>query len=193
MKLVLALALVTPGAAAQSGASGQDSVQEEVTASPNRPSNSDSANVLAPGVLQMEHGWAGGWPVAGRRDHALGGVFRFGVARNLELHWGWDALLRLRDRTGARHGTGDNFLGLQYRFIEESDSSLAFAVSYTAKLPSASERKGLGSGEVDHALTFLASKAVGAHSFDFNAIYRVLGRAGAAGHDAQGVFFFTYA
>ena len=186
---MLAIMLLAGGpmAWAQSGSSGAS----PLTASPNRPSNSDSANVLATGVLQMEHGWTGVWPAAGERRHSLGGVFRFGLAPGVELRWGWDPYLRSRDAFGSRDGTGDNFLGAQYRFFQETDSAPALAVSYAVKLPSA--RQGLGSGEVDHAVTFLASKAVGSNSFDFNATLRLAGRPGSSGFDRNSVFFFTYA
>jgi hypothetical protein len=46
------------------------------------------------------------------------------------------------------------------------------------KIPSASTEAGLGSGRVDHALTFLASKDFGKSHFDFNATELWIGRPG---------------
>ena len=48
------------------------------------------------------------------------------------------------------------------------------AFVYMAKLPTAG--KVLGSGELDHVSSFLVSKDLGKHNFDFNTVVNLLGR-----------------
>jgi len=72
------------------------------------------------------------------------------------------------DNTGTVTGVGDNWLGPQYRFYKQTPRVPSLAVSYQIKFPSASAAKGLGSGRVDHAFTFLASKDIKGFHFDYN-------------------------
>jgi hypothetical protein len=51
------------------------------------------------------------------------------------------------------------------------------------KIPSANSENGLGTGRVDHSLTFLASKDIAHIHFDFNATQFWIGRQGAHGFD----------
>jgi hypothetical protein len=54
---------------------------------------------------------------------------------------------------------------------------------YMSKLPTAGDV--LGSGEADHAFTFLVSKDFGKHHIDFNSVLNLLGRPGGFDHDFQ--------
>lgn len=54
---------------------------------------------------------------------------------------------------------------------------------YDAKVPSASLALGLGSGKVDHSISFLASKDVRKLHFDFNVIELLAGRSAAPAFD----------
>jgi hypothetical protein len=58
---------------------------------------------------------------------------------------------------------------------------LAFA--YAGKIPSASADKGLGTGRVDHAFGFLASKDIAGLHFDFNVTHFLMGRQNVPGFD----------
>jgi hypothetical protein len=66
------------------------------------------------------------------------------------------------------------------------------ALSYAVKIPSASTRDGLGTGRVDHAFTFLASKDVARFHFDFNASEFLIGRTGASGFDKNEEFNLAF-
>jgi hypothetical protein len=57
------------------------------------------------------------------------------------------------------------------------------AFSYAIKIPSAGMENGLGTGQVDHAFTFLASKDIAHFHFDFNATQFLIGRPGRSGVD----------
>ncbi|MCH7977775.1 MAG: transporter [Acidobacteria bacterium] len=158
---------------------------------------SDSPHVLSPGVLQMEHGWTNSALGAGVRENVLGGQFRFGVARNLEVRWAWDSFLQESHHGShgdvSESGGGDNWLGAQYMFLAESASRPAMAFGYTAKVPTASHEKHLGSGKADHVFGYLVGKEIGGMTWDFNGLYRLIGREDASGFDDNGVFILTFA
>ena len=192
--LVIGLLLFSaaPGARADSAADTGHGAGDSVVAHPNRPSVSDSPHVLSPGVLQMEHGWTHSALGAGVRENVLGGLFRFGVARNLEVRWGWDSFLRESHGASSERGVGDNWLGAQYMFLGESKSVPAMAFSYTVKVPTASHAKHLGSGKVDQVFAYLVGKEMGGMTWDFNGLYRLIGRESASGFDANGVLILTF-
>jgi hypothetical protein len=85
--------------------------------------------------------------------------------------------------TGIRTGDGDNWLGLKYRLVKQTKKRPSFGLYYAAKVPSASETLGLGSGQVDHSISFLASKDVPHVHFDLNVIELLAGRQTASGFD----------
>jgi hypothetical protein len=59
----------------------------------------------------------------------------------------------------------------------------ALAFSYAIKIPSAGMENASGTGRVDHAFTFLASKDITHFHFDFNATQFLIGRPGRFGVD----------
>src|SRR5581483_2407686 len=65
------------------------------------------------------------------------------------------------------------------------------AFSYAVKIPSASTEDGRGSGRVDHAVTFLASKDIGKFHSDFNFTEFLIGRPG--GFDTNQQLNLTFA
>ncbi len=95
---------------------------------------------------------------------------------DLELRWNSAAFLSQTDTTGTHRTFGDNWLGPQFRFYHQTKRVPSLAVSYAAKIPSASTEDGLGSGYVDHQFTLLASKDISQVHFDFNASQFLIGR-----------------
>ena len=117
-----------PQAALGSGANGLE-------ANPNRPSSSNSADVLAPGVLQWEYGFSREWGTAGDRQSALGGELRFGVWRNVEFRWGGNSLVNDTNVAGHAQGFGDQYFSGQVKLREQSEKAPALALSYAIKVP----------------------------------------------------------
>lgn len=169
-----------------------ESAGDEVTAHPNRPSISDSPEVLPPGLLQVEYGFTHSWLGGDHRENELGNQFRFGAAKNLELRYGWDHFVREYDSVSSHRGVGDITLGAQYQFMHQSGASPDLAFGYAVKLPTASTSLGF-SDKVDHAFVFLAGKHFGRTVFDVNTVYRLVGRDGAPGTDANGILIVTVA
>lgn len=169
-----------------------------VTAHPNRPSVSDSPKVLPAGQLQIEYGWLDSWLGHEKREKSFGGMFRFGLARNFEVRLGFNPYTQASEpgeiERVTESGFGDTLVGAQYQFLNEDHEggTPAMAFSYMAKIPTANEPKGLGSGRTDHFLSYLIGKDLWGMEMDFNGVYRVIGRHGAPGYDANGIAVFTF-
>lgn len=131
----------------------------EIAATPNRPGVADPADTTQKGVLEMEFGWERAFRSADFKSAtAFSTLFRFGLLEDFELRLGLDNYLTQRVAGSGRHsGYGDTSVGAKYRLLKEEDwPTLAFG--YDVKIPTASRRKGLGSGRVDHNLYFLSQK-----------------------------------
>ncbi len=152
--------------------------QEDIAATPNRPGVADPADVTQKGVLEIEYGWERAFRSPEFKTlSAASGLIRFGLTEDLELRLGMDNYLSQRsdDPEGRRSGVGDTSPGFKYRlFKQEGWPTLAFA--YEVKLPTASRRKGLGSGRVDHNLFFLASKELFGFDWDLTYILGWIGK-----------------
>ena len=139
--------------------------QDDITAVPNRPTVSTPAQPVQKGVLETEWGMD-----ASPSEQDINGLLKFGVSKNFELRVTNDPIIA----DSGTHGVGDSAVGFKYRFTQDSGRWPSFAFMYMVKLPTAGDV--LGSGEVDHAFTFLASKDLGKHHFDFNAVATLLGQ-----------------
>lgn len=156
--------------------------QDEITAVPNRPTVSTPAEPVQTGVLETEWGLD-----ASGSEQDINGLLKFGVSTNFELRVTNDPLLA----DFGTHGTGDTGVGFKYRLTQDSGNQPSFAVMYMAKLPTAGNV--LGSGEVDHALTFLVSKDLGKNHFDFNTVVNLLGRQhGGFDHDVLNALAWSH-
>lgn len=139
--------------------------QDDLTAVPNRPTISTTAQPVAPGVLETE------WGVDAAGSHQdINGLLKFGVSKNFELRFANNPFTA----DSGTHGFGDTALGFKYRFMQDSGHQPSMAVIYMAKVPTAENV--LGSGEMDHAFAWLVSKDMGKHHLDFNLIANLLGR-----------------
>jgi hypothetical protein len=139
--------------------------QDDLTAVPNRPTVSTPAQPVQAGVLETEWGLD-----ASSSEQDLNGLLKFGVSKNFELRVTNDPLIA----DSGTHGPGDTGAGFKYRFTQDSGHQPSLAFMYMAKLPTAGDV--LGSGKLDHAFTFLMSKDLGEHHFDFNTVLNLLGR-----------------
>jgi len=139
--------------------------QDDLTAVPNRPTVSTTAQPVQPGVLETE------WGVDAAGSHQdINGLFKFGVSKNFELRLANNPFTA----DSGTHGFGDTALGFKYRFAQDSGHQPSMAFIYMAKVPTAGTV--LGSGKIDHAFALLVSKDLGKQHFDFNVIANLLGR-----------------
>ena len=138
--------------------------QDELTAVPNRPTVSTPAQPVQPGVLETE------WGVDAAASHQdINGLVKFGVSKNVELRFTNNPITA----DSGTYGIGDTALGFKYRLTQDSGREPSISLMYMAKLPTAGDI--LGSGEVDHSFTLLASKDLGKHHFDYNLVANLLG------------------
>ena len=102
---------------------------------------------------------------------------------DVELRWSTTSFLSQTDASGTHRSFGENWLGPQIRVYRQTKRIPTLAFGYAVKIPSASTEAGLGSGHVDHAFTFLASKDIVRFHFDFNVTQFLIGRPDASGFD----------
>ena len=166
----------------------EDSTERSCTSSsivsvPSRPTVSNSTDTTQCGVTEVEYGlgreWSGG---ADKRDDLSGGL-RLGITHNLDFHWSSSDFLHVADEDGNRTGFGDTWLGLKYRFLEQTRHTPSAGLFYQAKIPSANVALGLGSGQVDHAISLLISKDIHPLHLDFNVTPLFAGRPANLGFD----------
>ena len=157
-----------------------------------RSSVSNPANFNTPGVFQIEYGY-GGYYRGGNflAQHAGTLVASFAATELIGFEFDLDTFSSQLDRSRNRAtGIGDVGVGIQFDLTDETKTAPSFAVSYFAKLPTASVNKNLGTGRVDHALTALFSKKIGATDIDFNATYLINGKQNEKGFVTGGAFAF---
>jgi hypothetical protein len=154
-----------------------------VSSVPSRPTVSNATDTTQCGVAEMEYGVERQWQGAGAGHSDFAGGLRFGITPRLDFHWASADFMSITDSGGNRQGFGDTWLGLKYKISPQRKYVPSFGVFYSAKVPSASDRNGMGTGQVDHSLSFLASKDVRRVHFDFNVIELLAGRPTAPGVD----------
>lgn len=140
---------------------------DEVAATPYRPTVANPAELPVPGWLEIETGWI--------RNHD-GGTTHYGLPYTAKLAFNpdWGVLLggelwaRDREDGDAVSGRGDTSLVLKHRMAV--DEQHAFGIEAGVNLPTA--RTGLGSGKPDWTLT-------GIYSVDFAKDWRLDLNAGA--------------
>lgn len=174
--IIVLLCLAAPATLAAQCSSAP---QGEIKANPDRPTVADPADISEYGVLEVEYGWNHTWLGGQERENDFGALLKFSVLCNLEIRWSPDTVI---SQDGQR-GFGDNWIGAQYRFYHQTRRTPTMAASYMVKIPSASAARGLGTGQVDQQIKFLASKDLGATHFDFNASALVIGRPVGGGWD----------
>ena len=166
--VLIGMAMVPLPASAQFVTKHTGCGEKEIVANPNRPTVANPADITQYGVLELEYGWDRTRPISDTHQSDLAGLVKFGLLCDVEIRWNTANVQWQTDSSGTVAGVGDNWLGPQYRFYKQTARVPSMAVSYQVKLPSASFDKGLGSGRVDHAFTFLASKDIKGFHFDYN-------------------------
>jgi hypothetical protein len=182
---VVALSLLLAAAAWPQQAPSQQSstqTQDEITAVPNRPTFSTTAEAVQRGVFEIEYGFE-----AGEGHQNINGLLKLGVFKNLELRFGNNLI----ERDAGIAGLGDSGAGFKLRFREEKGAWPTISVLYTTLIPTASAKLGLGA--MGDSATVLLSKDFGRHHFDFNWGPQWLGRRGASGFDRNYFTALAYA
>ncbi len=161
LAVLLALSFSTDCAFPQAGS-------ESLSVVPSRPNFTNSTDTVPPGKLQIEFGISHQWFRADESGANLTGTYGFGITRKLDLRWNSDHVAWANSADGARHGSGDNWIGIRYRISEQGRHRPSIGLMYQLKAPTSDTSQGLGSGFVDHSLALLLSKDIGGTRVDTN-------------------------
>lgn len=155
-------------------AQSPDATAETVTAVPNRPTASTTAETVQGGVFEVEYGTE-----LANGHQNVNGLNKFGATRDLEVRIGNIPI----ERDEASGGLGDTSAGVKYRFLHDREHSLrpSVAVLYTFTLPTSPV--GIGIDRASHQLLLLVSKDLGKHHIDINEGAQWSGRVGTTGYD----------
>jgi hypothetical protein len=105
-------------------------------------------------------------PVVGLNDRWEAGV-------NVGYQW-----QKERDSLGAMTSADavlDTPLATKWKWFDQTNHWFSLSTRLDLKIPTASDRKGLGTGKTDAAGVLIATKTIGATSFDFNLGYTLSG------------------
>jgi hypothetical protein len=163
--------------ASAAGPDAATPVADQISAVPNRPTFSTTAESVQPGVFEVEYGFE-----LAEGHQNINGLLKFGATRNLELRFANNPF----ERDLGIAGTGDSGAGFKYKFFTQRRWRPTFSLLYGALIPTA--RAGLGVGAVSHSAGILASKDYGPHHLDFNETVQWVGRPDASGFDRN---YFT--
>lgn len=194
MAVILFFQLSVELARAEEAAESSESPcrDSHIVSVPSRPTVSNGADTTQCGVVEAEYGFERQWPDAGAHRDDVSGGFRLGLTPHLDFHWSSGDFWNIVDQNGERIGFGDTWLGLKYHFVAQTKYRPSLGIFYQGKVPSADETKGFGSGEVDHAISFLVSKDISRFHFDFNVTPLLAGRHGAPGVDHNTGFALSF-
>lgn len=123
---------------------------------PDRPDVTNSPHIVGAGRLQIEMGVVHSRFDSGQSSLATPVTARIGIADWLEARVSGDGFVLVRDQAGSSSGLGNVQLGAKLRLHADADGVPIVSLLPTVNLPVASERKGLGSGRADFAITLLA-------------------------------------
>jgi hypothetical protein len=152
--------------------------KREVAANATRPAWDYAASTTQCGVLEGDFGFLSQPMGGGVSQQMLVSSMRYGLTPKLDLRWGLtNHIFQGGGDSPSVQGSGDQWLGARYRFVEQGRVVPAMALLYTGKIPSANPAKGLGSGFVDHQMVFIASRDLGKSHFDFNTLGTLAGSA----------------
>lgn len=120
-----------------------------------RPDVTNGTHIVDVGLLQIEVG--GLFNHSGPDGHDFGTPItaRVGVADWLELRVGGDGFLASTDPQGTQRGIGNVQLGAKLRLWADPGGVPVLSILPAINLPTASERKGLGSGQADFTIALL--------------------------------------
>lgn len=152
-------------------------VPDQISAVPNRPTFSTTAESVQPGVFEIEYGFE----LADGHQN-INGLIKFGATEKLELRFANNPI----ERDSGTAGFGDSGAGFKYKLFGQKGWRPTFSMLYTATLPTATA--GVGVGAMGESAGILASKDLGPHHLDFNETVQWVGRPGASGFDRN---YFT--
>ena len=123
-----------------------------------RPLTTDDAWTVEKGEFQLEVGFDALRQDNHDREYSPSLTFTYGLLERIDLGIG-SGYVFFHPKEGKReNGMADTEMKLKYRLVDEKNWRPAFAVSGILKIPTASESKGLGSGQTDFGINAILTK-----------------------------------
>lgn len=157
---------------------------QRIAATPQRPTFSNDTFTTAKNTFEIETGVA--VDPGDELETAVTG--KVGVTDHADLLLTWSPHLVLERPGRDARGQGDVFVASRVRLREDEDGIPAVALLGTVKIPTASDRRGVGSGELDALFTGIVTKQIDAFSITANYQLGFLGEPGDGGFDLQHAF-----
>ena len=157
-RVFIALGLTLLGASCVSlGGASRSPASDGSAATPQRPTLSSDTNTTVEGTFEVELG--GTWDPDSFIDTPT--TLKFGAGPATEVFIGWSPFLYVENPGRNEYGVGDVAFGMRHRFQTETSYSPATVIQTSVKFPTANEKDGLGSGEVDASFAGIATKTFG--------------------------------
>ncbi len=126
-----------------------------------RPLTTDDAWTVEKGQFQLESGFDATRQDNHDRELSPSLTLSYGLSERMDLGVGWGYLFIHPKEGKKENGLSDTEVKLKYRWIDEKGWIPALAVTGTLKIPTASESKGLGSGQTDFGMNTIVTKNLG--------------------------------
>ncbi len=155
------------------------------------PLTTDDADTVVRGRLQLNAGWL--FSRANTRFHAvpLNPVIGLSSRGELGATFGYLARDPAAPDEDDRDGVTDLTLSTKWRLWQRSDDELKLSARLDLKLPTASQRRGLGSGNSDASAVLIATRCWSETCLDWNVGYAAIDAPrGVSGDDS---WFFSQA
>jgi cobalt/nickel transport protein len=125
-----------------------------------RPLTTDDAWTVEKGRFQMEFGFDISRQDNHDRELSPSLTLTYGLLEKMDLGIGSGYIFLDPKEDGKENGFADTEVKAKYRFFDEENWIPAFAISGILKIPTASESKGLGSGQADFGMNAIVTKNI---------------------------------
>ena len=126
-----------------------------------RPLTTDDAWTVEKGEFQLEAGSDALRQDSRDKEYSPSLTLTYGLLERMDLGIGSGYVFSHPKEGERENGMADTEIKLKYRWIDERNWRPAFTVSGTLKIPTASESKGLGSGQTDFGINAILTKTLG--------------------------------
>ncbi len=123
-----------------------------------RPLTTDDAWTVEKGVFQLETGFDIAWQRNHDKEYGPSLTLSYGLLDRMDLGIGTGYLFVRPEEGESEQGLGDTEVKAKYRLLDEKKILPAFSVAGIIKAPTASQSRGLGSGEFDFGFNLIATK-----------------------------------
>ncbi len=123
-----------------------------------RPLTTEDAWTVEKGEFQLEAGFDALRQDNHDKEYSPSLTLTYGLLERIDLGIGSGYVFSHPKEGKRENGMADTEMKLKYRWIDEQDWRPAFAVSGVLKIPTASESKGLGSGQTDFGINAILTK-----------------------------------